>query len=109
MKRAKAFRVSVDGTVEVCEVDLGDLVLPLQLQFVLEADDIFEELRKFKPSALGQPQIWLKRIPDIAFSHPSVNVGLELRIFWLDKVEEVSVAHLFDSILRIDRELPLHR
>lgn len=29
MKRAKAFRVSVDGTVEVCEVDLGDLVLPL--------------------------------------------------------------------------------
>lgn len=106
---AESFHISVDGAIEICEVDLRDLVLPLQLQFVLQADDVLEELGEFEPRAFGQAQIWLKRVPDITFSHPSVHVGLELRILRFDKVKEVCVPHLLHSVLRVDWELPLHR
>lgn len=109
MERAEAFHVGVDGAVQVGEVNLGDLVLTLQLQLVLQSDNVFEELSEFEPSALAEPEIWLKRVSNIALSHPPVHVGLELWVLGLDQVQEVRIAHLLDPVLCIDRELSLHR
>ena len=50
MQGTEALHFFVNGPVQVCQVDLRDLILALQFQVVLQPDDVFEELSEFLPS-----------------------------------------------------------
>ena len=55
MESAKAFHVSVYWSVEICEVDLRDLIHPLDFKFILKFDEVVKKLGKFVASGLAQP------------------------------------------------------
>ena len=52
MQGAESFHVSVNGAVQVTQVDLRDLVLSLKFELVFQAHHIFKELSKLESCLL---------------------------------------------------------
>ena len=48
VQRAEAFHFLVNGSVEICQVYLWDLILSLQLKVILQPDYVFKKLGKLK-------------------------------------------------------------